>query len=371
MIMDLQSKSNIFTTSVSSLKNSIKDIRISGQYIKEKQLSFIAKSLGDIYKDGVPLDKALILVEESVSDKRYKKSLRTVLHWINSGKSLSEAFDKCSMLYPKMFIGFVSIGENTGQLYEILIQLAEYYDKSSEIKSEVKSASMYPGFIILSLTVLIAVFINKIIPSFYSIYISMGITPSNFYRIIYDFQNGFKENYAVNMISIVCITSAAVIAARMIICNERFHRIMKLKIIKDVMEYMTVLIFSIISTSGISILQGLDYCAGSITPEYLNKKIIGIRNSILKGNTLSESLEKSGLLSNYALAVIKIKEETGNIDEGFRLLSLRLEKQIHNKINTYLKALSPILIVVMGVIVFIFISVFVLPLFKELQRGIR
>ncbi|WP_294156653.1 type II secretion system F family protein [uncultured Clostridium sp.] len=370
-MIDTKIKKNFIITSISSLKNSFKEARVFGKYIKEKQISFIAKSLAEIYKDGIPLDKALILVEESVSDRRYKKSLRTVLYWMNSGKSLTESFSKCSMFYPELFIGFISIGENTGQLYKILIQLGDYYDKSSEIKSEVKSATIYPAFIILSLMVMIAVFIDKIIPSFYNIYTSMGITPSYFYRIIYDFQNDFKENYLINMFSILCIISADVIAVRMIICNERLQRLMNLSIVKDVFEYMTILLFSIITTSGISILQGLDYCAGSITPQYLNKKIINIRNNILKGNTLSESLEKSGLLSNYSLSVIKIKEETGSIDEGFKSLSIRMEKQIHNKINRCLKLLSPILIIVMGIIVFIFISVFVLPLFKELQRGIR
>lgn len=371
MIIDVQNKINSFVNSIYSLKNNLEDIRIIGKYVDEKQLSYIAKSLGEIYKDGVPLDKALVLVEESVSDKRYKKSLRAVLHWMNSGKSLSESFDKCSKFYPKQFIGFISIGENTGELYKTLIELGDYYDKSSEIKSDVKSVSMYPVSIILSLMVLIAVFINNVIPSFYNIYASMGITPSYFYRMIYNFQNSFKENYFINTISTLCIISAAFIAIKMIVCSERFHWIMKLKIVKEILEYRMILLFSIITSSGISILQGLDYCVGSITPEYLNNKMIDIRNSILKGNTLSESLEKSGILSNYTLAVIKIKEETGSIEEGFKSLSIRLGKQIHNKINRYLKALNPVLIIMMGIIIFIFISVFVLPLFKELQRGIR
>ena len=132
-----------------------KEIMKSKKYVNEKQLSFIAKSLAQIYKDGISINKALILVEESVSDKHYKKSLKMVSHNINSGRNLSESFNECMFLYPKLFVGLISIGENTGKLYEILVQLGEYYEKSSEIKNEVKTACIYPVFILFSIVMLI------------------------------------------------------------------------------------------------------------------------------------------------------------------------------------------------------------------------
>lgn len=377
MDKEKMNKMQSFETQISRMKNTIismfnKDM-ISAQRtrVNEKQISFIAKSLGQIYKDGIPINKALVLVEESVTDKKYKKSLKSIIKRINEGDSLSEAFKENGYLYPELFIGLIFIGENTGKLYDILIQLGSYYEKSSELKSEVKMACIYPCLILFSIMLLIVVFISRIIPSFYSIYNSMGITPSYFYAAVYNFQAGFKENFIVNMNFILCWSAVAIIVMRCILSNTSFNYTMKLKIVKDILEYMTVLIFSIITNSGINILQGLEYCNGSIRPEYLNCKITGIRNSILEGNTLSEALEESSLLSNYTLAVIRVREETGSIDEGFKNVSLNLEKEIHKKVNNYLKALSPLLVIVMGILVFIFISVFVMPLFKEIQSGIR
>ena len=340
-------------------------------HINESQLSFIAKSLGQIYKDGIPIKKALFLVEETLSDKYYKKSLRGVIEGISEGKSLSESFNECRQLYPKLFIGLIFIGENTGKLYEILIQIGEYYEKSSELKNELKMACVYPIFILFSIAILMILFINNIIPSFYSLYSSMGITPSYSYRIVYNFQDGFKEDYIVNITYILCWITIILIFCKYIISYDKFEYFFRFKIIKDILEYMIILILSIITSSGVSILYGLEYCIGSISPDYLNKKIIEIRNSIVKGNSLSEALEETGVLSNYNLALIKVREETGSIEEGFKILSLRLEKKIHKKIKCYLKALSPFLIIVMGILVFIFISLFVLPLFKDLQDGIR
>ena len=199
----------------------------------------------------------------------------------------------------------------------------------------------------------------------------MGITPSYFYRCVYNFQNNFTESYFVNMTYILCWTVIWFMTIKFMISNGKFDFFLKVGLIKDVLEYITILIFSIITNSGINILHGLELCSNNIKPEFLNSKILEIRNSIMKGKTLSESLEESMLLSNYTLAVIKVREETGSIAEGFEILSIRLESEIHKKIRNYLKALNPLLIIVMGTIVLIFISVFVLPLFKELQSGIR
>ena len=58
----------------------------------EKQVSFIARSLGEMYKDGITINKALTLVRESVSHKEYKNSLKTIHSAIHNGKGLSEAF---------------------------------------------------------------------------------------------------------------------------------------------------------------------------------------------------------------------------------------------------------------------------------------
>ena len=340
-------------------------------HVNENQLSFIAKSLGQIYKDGIPIKRALYLVEETVSDKYYKKSLKDVAQEISSGKSLSESFNMYSQLYPKFFTGLIFIGENTGKLYDILIQIGEYYEKSTELKKEVKAACAYPIFLLFGIVILGIVFISSIIPSFYSIYKSMGITPSGSYQMVYDFQAGFKKNYFVNITYIICWSIIVFIILRYIISRYNLNYVLKIRIVREFFEYRIVLIFSIIMSSGVSILYGLDYCIGSISPEYLNKKIIDIRKKIIEGNTLSEALNDVDILSNYSMAVIKVREETGEFEEGFKTLSLKLEKEIYKKIGNYLKALGPILISIMGVVIFIFISVFVLPLFKELQNGIR
>lgn len=338
--------------------------------MKERQVSFIAKNLGEIYKDGIPIDKALLLVQESVSDKKYKASLGKIFREIRSGKSLSEGFKQNNDLYPKLFTTFISIGENTGRLYDSLIYVGRHYERIKVIKENIKRASVYPCFILCSIVLAVVIFIGHIIPGFYGIYQSMGIDPSNLYKSVYEFQKSFKESYISGFSYIFCWSAIVLIIIRMAINNDKLNYMLKLKIVKEIFEYMIILNLAIITNSGMSILEGINCCIESTSFEYMNKKMIDIRNCIIRGNTLSEALEESRTISNYSIAVVKIKEETGKISEAFENLSEKLENDIQKRVDRCLKSLGPVLVVVMGIIVCIFILFFMLPLFTQLQKGI-
>jgi len=104
---------------------------------------------------------------------------------------------------------------------------------------------------------------------------------------------------------------------------------------------------------------------------YLRKKIKEINISILNGRTLTEALDKSEIFSKYTLAIIKIREEGGTIEEGFKELSNNLEYKLFEQIKKYLKFISPIFMVIMAIFITIFFLGFILPLFNNLKSGMR
>jgi type IV pilus assembly protein PilC len=132
-----------------------------------------------------------------------------------------------------------------------------------------------------------------------------------------------------------------------------------------------VLFFSIITSSGINISKGLKHCEESIAFIYLKNKIENINGNILGGRTLTEALEKSGIFSKYTLAIIKVNEEGGTIEEGFKGLAVDLEHGLSERIKKYLRLISPIFVVIMAGFIVIFLVGFVLPLFNNLKSGIR
>lgn len=336
----------------------------------ENQLSLISGSLAQIYMDGIPISMALELVEDVVPSKIYKNSLSSVLSSVRQGKSLSESFAQFNDLYPEFFTGIISIGEDTGKLYEVLKGLNMFYDKLLFIKKEIRNACAYPIFVFVSMLILGVFLVNKIIPSFCEIYKSMNIEFPAACKFLYDLNNNFKSNPIVSMATIISWMIISAIILGFIFKKLDISMFIKINIVKLFIEYMLVLLFSIITSTGINISQALEYCESNMSITYLKKKISEINNSIKEGATLTKSMEKSKSFSKYTLAVIKIHEEGGRIDEGFKGLAQNLENKLHDKIKQYLKYINPIFIFIMASFIVSFILGFVLPLFDKLQSGI-
>lgn len=370
---DKKYKFNLFNIKLDEkLKfSNIQEMHLFKPKANEEQLALITGNLGQLYKDGIQITTALELVSDIMDNKAYKNSLLKVLLLIKQGKSLSEAFSKFKTLYPEFFIGIIAIGENTGKLYSVLKGLNIFYDKCAFIKREIKNASMYPLFVISSMAILSIFFVNKIIPSFCEIYKAMNVElPANC-KLIYELNNNLKDNPFLAMVTISSWLLIFIIVFKYFSKKISIEKFTKLHIVKLFFEYIMVLFLSIITSAGINISKGLEHCEDSINYTYLQNKIRNINIDILRGRTLTEALEKSGIFSKYTLAIIKIREESGTIEEGFRELACKLENELSERIKKYLRRISPIFIVIMASFIVTFLVGFVLPLFNNLKSGIR
>jgi type IV pilus assembly protein PilC len=358
----------------SNVKNNLsimQDRKLFKSRASEEQLALIADNLAQLYKNGIPIAAALELVSDISYNKTYKESLLKVLTFIKQGKSLSEGFSQFKTLYPEFFTGIIAIGENTGRLYSVLKGLNVYYSKCVLIKKEIKNASMYPLFVIISMLILSIFFVNNIIPSFCEIYKAMNIElPANC-KYIYEFNNNFRESPFISIITITCWFLILLITLKYFSKKISVDKFIKVSIVKLFFEYIMILFFSIITSSGINISQGLKHCEDSITFIYMKNKIGNINANILGGRTLTEALEKSGIFSKYTLAIIKVNEEGGTIEEGFKGLAVDLEYSLSERIKKYLSFISPMFVVIMAGVIVMFLTGFVLPLFNNLKNGIR
>ncbi|EKQ58193.1 MULTISPECIES: type II secretion system F family protein [unclassified Clostridium] len=339
--------------------------------VREKQLSLISGNLAQLYKDGITITYALELVADILPDKIYKNNLTNVLGAINRGESLSQGFSEYKNLYPDFFIGMISIGENTGKLYEVLRGLNIYYDKLLFIKKEIKNASTYPMFIFASIVILGIFLLNIVVPNFCEIYKSMNIPMPASCKLLYDINLSIKSNPVLVGITLTSWTLLLAIILRLICKKITVDKFIKIKIVKSFFEYIMVILFSIITSTGINISIALKYCENSISFTYLRKKIKMINEDILRGSTLTESLDNSGLFSKYTLAIVRIREESGSIEEGFKELANKLENELFEKISKYLKLINPIFMLIMASFIVMFMIGFVIPLFDNLKNGIR
>lgn len=334
-------------------------------------LYLISDNLGLLYKDGISITKSLELLLELPLSKEYKNSISKIHMKVNSGESLSEAFSYYENIYPKFFIGLLSVGENSGKLSKVLKSLSNYYEKINKTKKEVLNALVYPGILIISLIVVLVILILFIVPTFFEIYNSMGKEIPKSSEVLYKINDSIRTNPFGSLVSIICwgiLVPYMLIKAFWPMINEKI--ICKQRIFKSTIEYVLVLLLSIVASSGINLQIGLRYCIDSVNIKVVKKSLLKIYNDILVGRELSTSIKEIEYFSNYTISIIKLGEESGSMDERLMRLETRISEKSLVVLKRFLALIQPTIILGMAIVVGIFIIIFIAPLFDTMYSGV-
>ena len=338
-----------------------------------KDLSIISENLGSLYEDGLEFDMAFSLLEDIPLSKKYRDSLKHIKESILRGKSLAEAFGEYSELYPEFFVGLIRIGETSGNLGKILISISKFYNKQEKIKSEIRSASIYPIFLLASLFLLGIFLMFFIVPNFYNIFSENIEKLPKVVELVYNIRNSLIGNPIICFIFFICWGICIPIILFKSANKKGIigAKLLKIKIIRDIYEYILILVLSIIFESGIPINLGIELAITSIKTVSFKNELKIVNKRVLKGEELSCALSKTVFISKYTLAMISLGENSGSLVGILNKLEKKLDDNINKSIDRKISLVQPTIIIGMAVSVGLFIVIFILPMFDMLYSGVR
>lgn len=335
-------------------------------------LSIIAENIYKLYDDGIDILLIMDLLLEVPLPKRYIESIKDIKNLITNGESLGNSLKHHKNIYPEFFISMVEVGEKSGKLSNVLKCLEAYYKKIGLIKKTIINALSYPFIVIISMLVLAIFLVLFVIPSFYDIYLSSGMEVPTSCLVMYKFAEFFKDNRLIASLYIISWGMVLpIILFRILYKNYIENFLNKIHIVNTFNEYIFISLLSIITSSGINLSKGLDYCARSFKGKNVKNSFVIINDKILEGKSLGESLEDINGYSKYTFSMIKLGEISGGMDERLRSLSSYLENKVNSNIKKWMTLIQPIAILLMAGLVLIFIIIFIIPLFDALLGGVK
>lgn len=348
----------------------MRKIKLSLNRVDYNSLSLIAGNVASLYKEGIPVLTMIDLLVELPVNKSYKESLMGIKKSIIDGKALSDSFNEFDFLYPEFFIGMVSMGENSGSLQEVMEGLEHYYGKMRFLKSTIKNALSYPSLVFLSVITLFVFIVFVTVPNLYEFYINLNIPIPFLCRFVYELVNYIEDNKVLSLIYFISWgIGVPFILFKFYLRNLIKLLFSKITIIKEFNEFVFISLLSLIVKSGVNLSNGLIYSSTSFKSSNLKERFLILNSSILKGESISESLRNQGDYSNYTRAIIRLGEESGSMDERLKELSSYLERKLLSNIDKHIAILQPASILIMGGFVIIFLMIFIVPLFGSLLDG--
>lgn len=338
--------------------------------VSNKDLIIISKNISELYNEGIHMINIFSLLKDLPLKESYKKSIDDMVLEIENGYTLSKSFKKYKGLYPDFFVEMVSLGESSGRLGEVLKSLSEYYKRKDSLSKNIINSLIYPIFIMIAMVVLALLFIFVILPNFMGMYESMNVEIPFFIKVCWSINNMVKDNTILFFTSFICW---GIIPTYLLLKKfKKYTKIIinKISVVKKVTEYKILTIFYILQKSGVNISKGLDFCINSLSEKGLKESLKEIQREIYQGEALSKVFSRMAIFSNYTIAMIRLGEESGNLEGRLENRLIKIEEEIKfltEKVMTYFQ---PIVILILAFVVIVAIYTIVIPLLDSIMGGI-
>ncbi len=333
-----------------------------------KDLVVFTKQFATMLTSGVSLVQALGILAGQQRIKDFGEVLEKVRGAVENGATLSEALEAYPKIFDNLYVAMIRAGEASGNLDTIMMKLVTYIEKAAKIKSQVKSAMMYPLIVLVVAVGVVSLLLVFVVPAFAKTFTDGGKKLPDLTQFVIDMSDWLSAN--IGYILLIVIVGVMILNAWKATPAGRVRWdgwMIKSPGIGNLLKKIAVGRFcSTMSTmlvSGVNLLDALTICGQSSGNKTIEAFINGVRASVEQGTKLSDPLGKGGLFPQMVVSMVSVGEATGAMDDMLFKISEFYEDEVDLAIKTLLGMIEPIMIVgIGGVVGFIVIAMY-LPIF--------
>ncbi len=336
--------------------------KISLRSSKADLLTFTTE-LSALLNAGLPLDRSLNILSEISESREMKSVVQSVLKSIREGSSFSDALQKHPRLFPKLYVNMIRAGEAGGVLDVVLDKLNEFLESSKALKDHVLSVMIYPAILMVTGGISIIILLTFVLPKFSAIFAELGGSLPLPTKILLTFSNGLRSYWWIVLSAII----AGWIIFRNYIKSEdgRYQwDAVKLKLLGEIIKKLETARFcrtlGTLLKSGVPLLQALRNAKEVVSNQVIASAIDSVSAGAKEGKGIAVPLAGTHVFPQLALSMIKVGEETGQLDTMLMKVAQTYEKSLNMAIKKFVNLLEPIMILTMGLIIgFIVISMLI------------
>lgn len=339
-----------------------KDIFSITRRIGAKDVLLFTQDLAVLLNAGVSIDRALSILIEVSEKTKFHDILREVLQHVEGGYSLSEALAMHPAVFSKLYINMIKAGEMGGVLGLVMDRLSIFLENSQELKDYITSALVYPIFLVFVGGISIIIMLVFVLPKFSIIFADMGQTIPLSTRIVLGLSDVLRNYWwlifgGFCMLYISLKNYRRTESGRIRWDNYKINQPIFGKLIKMIEVARLTRTVGTLMRSGVPILSALRLVKETAGNLAVVRSMEVVYQKVKEGENLSNSLQGEGLFPALALNMIKVGEETGQLEQMLLKVADNYEKSVRNTLKRLINLLEPALILFMGIVVgFIVIS---------------
>ena len=376
-------------------------------FVKSKHLTTFTRQLSILQDAGLPILRSLNILKNQAPNGALRNSLIDTIYEIEGGSSLSEAFAKTPRVYNRLYVNMIKAGEAGGALETILQRLADFLERSEDLKQRIKSAMSYPTFVVLAAIGILIFIMIKIVPEFEKIFNDFDTKLPAMTQFLIGASNAILTYWYLLPTVPFSIWLLIKLTTSFEFGRFGWHLfLLKLPIFGQLVEKTTIArstrTLGTLVTSGVPILEALHITKEASNNGVFERMFQKILEAIRDGDTIANPMKlhsrppfhlgallyftffmtpvgalwymmrlRARVMDDMVVNMVDVGEETGELDTMLYKVADTYDREVEVVTDGLMAMLEPLLVMFLGVIVgFIVIALFMplIALITELSQ---
>lgn len=317
-----------------------------------------SRQMHALVRAGVPLASGLQSLAASARNPIMREIIREVVDTLGSGRDLATSLSRHPRVFSPLYVSVIRVGESAGRLEEAFLRMHEYLQRDKETRRQIQQALRYPVLVSLAIAAAVGVVTVLVIPAFGTVFERAELSLPWSTRAILAV-SGFM---AAHWMALGIGLAGAGLAAHWWVGSDtgryRWDKIkLRLPLIGEIVRRAMLgrfaRTFAMCAGAGVPLIQALTLVANATGNQYLSEHVLGMRNGVERGESLSRTAQVTGLFTPLVLQMLAVGEESGSIDEMMGEVAEYYEREVEYDVRNLSARAEPLLLVAMGAMVLV------------------
>jgi type IV pilus assembly protein PilC len=345
-----------------------RDISFGSKELADKKKEYMYMELGSLLHAGVNMKNSLELVTADQKGKNDKKLFKDIQDAVLKGKTFSVALKQTNK-FSLYEVFSLQIGEETGKLIEVLNDLALFYQNKIKQRRKIVSALTYPAVVMSTSLGAVFFMLKFVVPMFGDVFKRFGGQLPWITQKIIGISAAMSSDFGATILILVAIASFLYYVRK----TEHFKRIsssviLKIPVIGNLVQKIYLARFCnsmrLLINAKLPLLRAIDLCRQMIGYYPIETSLKRVEADITQGQSLHQSLQQFKIYPPKLIQLLKVGEETNQLDYFFAKISEQYIEEVEYKTSTLSNVMEPLIIIFLGLIVGVILISMYLPLFQ-------
>ena len=345
-----------------------KTSRFSRQKISHEALILFTRQLATLLDASVPLAEALYSVMQQAEKNSVREVLAALHAKVTEGYTFAKSLAQFPQLFSTLYCSTVQTGEASGQLSQVLLELADYLETQDALRQRLQQALIYPLLMLVVSFAIVFFLLAYVVPQLMVLFEEQNTTLPLVTRILLNISAGL-EQFGLWLLASVAL---------LIVFVRRMYQKENIRIKIDVFLLKIPAIgrwiclletarfsrtLAILLSAGVPMLDALKTSAQIVNNRMIRMALIQVEETVRQGNALSQALQSATFFPPLSLQLIKSGESAGRLNAMLQRVAQLQSQMVERVVQQAVKIFEPLLTVVMGAVVLFIVLAVLLPIF--------